>query len=300
MRIWVPGAKGMLGHDVVATLSAAGHEVFGTGREVDITNWSDVSSFSREVKPEWTINCAAYTDVDGAESNQEEAFAVNATGPRLLAQATERDGGWLLHVSTDYVFDGTKEGPYEPDDQPNPLSVYGKSKLEGERAVQQATERHLILRTSWLYGVNGENFVYTMLRAFKRKSEVFVVDDQWGSPTWAAWLAKTIATVVSSPGHSRSERLFHAAGDNSTSWFGLATAVLDLSRELGLLSFGTGALKPIPSGDYPLIARRPQRSALSTRVLARAFSIQTTNWRIQLHGYLQTLTANSARQTDRC
>jgi dTDP-4-dehydrorhamnose reductase len=220
MRLMVTGAGGMLGHDVCAAARRAGHDVWGVAREdVDIVDADAVRVAVGDARPDVVVNCAAWTDVDGAESDEEAATLVNGTGAGHVAAAAAEAGAFLVHVSTDYVFDGSGTSPYTEDEEPGPLSAYGRSKLAGEREVAaRAPESHAIARTSWLFGDHGRNFVETMLRLGRERDEVTVVDDQVGCPTYTAHLARGLLQLAEAPGHG----VFHVVGGGSGSWYDLA------------------------------------------------------------------------------
>ena len=197
--IWLVGSKGMLGAEVEALLKERGMRHVATDRDVDVTKSEAIKRFLSSLgpeQPEWIINCAAYAAVDLAEDESDAAFAVNAAGPLNLAGAAQRAGAALVHISTDYVFSGEKGADYEEDDEPAPVNTYGKSKLEGEIAVRGTVERHFIIRSAWMYGKNGKNFVSTMLRLFQERREVRVVCDQTGNPTYAHDLAQILLMIV--------------------------------------------------------------------------------------------------------
>jgi dTDP-4-dehydrorhamnose reductase len=284
--IWLVGNKGMLGTEVEALLRGGGIPHVATDRETDITDPRVPVAFLKDrglSGLEWIINCAGYTAVDQAEDERERAFALNAEGPRHLAEAARDTGARLLHVSTDYVFNGEKNGDYAEDDPPAPMSVYGKSKLEGEKAVRDTLDRHLILRTAWLYGRNGKNFVDTMLRLFHEKKPVRVVNDQWGNPTFARDLAEAIAAVVTrdKPRYGT----FHFTNEGRTTWFDFALMIYDVALALGLAGPGVD-VRPISTQEYPTKARRPKNSCLSKDRINRELDIFPRNWRDALKSYL--------------
>ena len=220
MRLMVTGAGGMLGQDVCGAARAAGHEVHATDREdVDVTDSDAVRAAVERWTPEVVVNCAAWTDVDGAEAHEEAATRINGAGAGNVAAAAVAVGAFVVQVSTDYVFDGTGTSPYSEDDEPAPLSAYGRSKLAGERAVAgRAPDSHAIARTSWLFGAHGPNFVATMLRLGAERDEVTVVDDQIGSPTYTGHLAEALVKLA----ETRPRGILHLAGRGSCSWYDLA------------------------------------------------------------------------------
>lgn len=246
------GAGGQLGRALPAAL--AGHDVVGLARaELDITDAAAVSAALARHRPELVINAAAYNAVDAAEADRAGAFAVNQAGPRNLAEATSRSGAALLHVSTDYVFDGETGAPYDETSPPLPRSVYGQSKLAGEQAVQAANPRHWIVRTAWLYAAEGANFPLTMLRLGKAGG-VRVVNDQTGSPTYAPHLAAAIARLVETRAPYQT---YHLAGSGAATWYELTVALFE---RMGLAATVT----PVKTSEFPRPAPRPRYSVLVT------------------------------------
>ncbi len=255
MKVMVTGAAGMLGHDVVDALTARGHETIALGREdLDITNGPQVDAAVASIAPDVLVNCAAYTDVDGAESNERRAMEVNDTAAGLVAVAAGTVGAKIVLPSTDYVFDGNKGSPYEETDMPHPLSAYGRSKHAGETSVAVANSRHLIVRTSWLFGVHGKNFIETMLRLAGEQPEVLVVCDQVGSPTYTRHLADAIATLVESEDYG----VHHVTGRGSCSWFEFAQEIFDqVGSETRVMAARTQMLgRPAPRPAYSVLASR--------------------------------------------
>lgn len=271
--ILVVGANGMLGRDL---LSQAGETARGVDiDEIDITSLESTERIVRTLKPEIIINCAAYTDVDGCESNAETAMQVNAEGVAHLAMASREIGARLVHVSTDYVFDGAKGSPYVEDDAPHPLGVYGESKLAGEMNAAFNPD-HLIVRTQWLFGLQGKNFVETMLKLAGEKDEVHVVDDQIGSPTWTVDLAGAMMALVRG-GH---RGIYHAAGSGCCSWNGFAQAIFEESA-LRI------TVKGMTTGELNRPARRPLYSTLDCNKLTRDTGYKLQPWREALSAYLK-------------
>jgi dTDP-4-dehydrorhamnose reductase len=249
MRVLVTGAGGQLGRALGPALR--GHHVIALDRAaLDIADADAVFAAVQSHRPEVVINAAAYNAVDRAETDREAAFLGNAVGPRSLAEATARVGVTLLHVSTDYVFDGEKGAPYDENDLPNPLSVYGQSKLAGEEAVRTTNPRHYVVRTAWVYATRGKNFPLTILELAK-KGPVRVVCDQWGSPTYAPHLAHAIAQLIGTGAFGT----WHLAGAGETSWY-------ELTRELFRLRGVTVAVNPVQTSEFPRPAPRPRRAPL--------------------------------------
>lgn len=253
MRILITGAGGMLGLDVRSAAQSAGHEELALTRaQLDITDAVATAEAVRNARAEAVINCAAWTDVDGAETHAEEAMAVNATGAGNLAAAASAAGAWVVHVSTDYVFNGSKPEPYVESDPVDPTSAYGRSKLEGERAVAAAApDAHTIVRTAWLFGAGGRCFPKTILRAARQRPELTVVSDQVGCPTFTGHLAPALVKLAV----QRIPGILHVAGAGQCSWYELAAAVL--------ASAGVDCpVRPISTEEYPTPARRPANSVL--------------------------------------
>ncbi|HEX6266246.1 MAG TPA: dTDP-4-dehydrorhamnose reductase, partial [Burkholderiales bacterium] len=222
MRILLVGRNGQVGRELAQALAPLGEVNAPSRAQLDLTDADRIAAVVRGASPEVIVNAAAYTAVDRAESEPDAAFSVNASAPRLLAEEAARLGALLVHYSTDYVFDGEKAGPYAEDDTPRPLNVYGASKLAGERAIAAAGCRHLILRTSWVYGPHGSNFMRTILRAARERPELRVVDDQWGAPTSSTALARATARLL--PSHP--EGLYHITAAGKTTWYGFARAIV--------------------------------------------------------------------------
>jgi dTDP-4-dehydrorhamnose reductase len=261
------GRDGQVGRELARSLAPLG-EVHALGRaQLDLADAGRISAVVRAASPVVIVNAAAYTAVDRAESEPELAFAVNATAPGLLAAEAARLGALLVHYSTDYVFDGTKPGAYVEDDPPHPLNVYGSSKLAGERAMAASGCRRLILRTSWVYGPHGSNFMLTMLRAARERPELRVVDDQVGAPTSSLAIARATAQVLRAGG----EGLYHLSAAGKTSWCGFARAIL---AHAGLDT----PVVAIRSEEYPAAARRPRNSLLDNSRLQATFGVALAPW----------------------
>ncbi len=275
MRIILTGADGQLGHDLRRTLDQ--HDLIPfTLDDLDITDFSSVVKKIEEVGPEIVVNCAAYTDVDGCESNKVLAYQVNAGGPQNLAIACEMAGAALLQVSTDFIFDGSKGSPYQEFDLPNPLSVYGLSKLAGEKYVSSLTNRYYIVRTAWLYGQSGNNFVKSILKIAGEKEKLQIVDDQIGSPTFTYDLAERIADIITSKGYG----IYHVVNGGQCSWYDFGKKILEiagLEREV----------EPISSNDLDRPAKRPKYSVLDDLSLRlRGFS-SLRSWEAGLVAYFK-------------
>jgi dTDP-4-dehydrorhamnose reductase len=279
MRILITGGEGQLGTELIAQSRAHGIEVLApTLAQMDLTDPAQVDAFWGPFQPQALINAAAYTAVDRAETEPELAFAVNAAAPAYLAGRCRREGIPLIHISTDYVFDGRKGSPYLEEDPLSPLGVYGRSKAEGESAVRGALDRHLIIRTSWLYSAHGANFVKTVMRLAAERDELRIVDDQFGSPTSAEDLAGALLTIASRTGAGKDFPwgTYHYCGNGVTSWCGLARRVLETLVAQGRMS--SFRLTPITTALYPTPARRPAYSALDCGRIEAAFGINRPPW----------------------
>lgn len=281
MKILVIGNKGMLGQDLMIRLKQSRHVAIGLDiPDIDITKEQEVLSGCVNLAPELIINCAAYTAVDKAEAESDLAFSVNCDGAANLANASKSMDIPLVHISTDYVFDGKSRHPYREDDPVNPLGVYGQSKWEGEQAVRSILASHLIIRTAWLFGVNGHNFVKTMLRLAAEKKEIKVVSDQFGCPTWTGDLADGMKTIVDQIAANTSQinwGTYHFCGKGETTWHRFAQAIVDEGKQRE--HFKVNKIIPITTSDYPTPAARPAWSVLDCRKLEENFQVVPIDWR---------------------
>ncbi len=270
MKVLLTGANGMLGRDMTKLFQQKGFEVTLTDiYNLDITDKNAVISKISEDKPDIVIHCAAYTNVDGAQADKETAFLVNGAGTENLAIATAQKAIPIVYISTDYVFDGTKNSPYVPDDKVAPINVYGDSKLAGEVAVKKHNNKHYICRTSWLYGHQGKNFVETMIQLGTTRDELKVVADQVGCPTWTVDLAKAVLHLIES---KMPYGIFHTCGAGNTSWYGFAKKIFELEKiNVNLL--------PCNTEDFPRPANRPRYSIMDNENLCQ-------DWEKALEGYL--------------
>lgn len=280
MRIIITGAKGQLGSDCMQVLGKQ-NETIALGRnDLDITRRTQVNAVMDRLRPEVIVNCAAHTGVDACETENELARKCNVSGPRHLAESAARWGSLLVHMSTDYVFDGQKPVPdvYVEDDETGPLSVYGKTKLEGERAVRAATADHIIIRTAWLYGIQGHNFLKTMLKLAHADParEIKVVNDQFGSPTWSYRLALQIEKLVEKGGRG----IYHATAKGVCTWFDLAD---DFLNKMNV----PHCLVPCTSDEFPVAATRPKNSILENRRLKEAGINIMAPWQDDLAQYVE-------------
>ncbi len=291
--IWLVGCRGMLGSELGATLTSKGVSWVGSDRDVDITDSRSVAAFACGKSFEWIVNCAAYTKVDGAESEERLATLINVEGPRNLAAVSKQIGARMLHISTDYVFSGGATRPYREDDPVDPLGVYGRTKAEGETAVRETCEHSLILRSAWLYGKYGSNFVYTMLKVMAQKDELGVVDDQFGSPTWTVDLAAAIVKILETPDHRYG--IYHFTDGGETTWFEFAENIYRLGRTLGLLEKEC-AVRALATAQYPTPAKRPRYSVLAKDKILRDFGVTVPPWQESLEAFLQTLSADLRKE----
>ena len=292
MKILLTGKDGQVGWELARALAPLG-EVVAFGRsELDIAVPDQIVSAVRSVRPDVTVNAAAYTAVDRAESDPDAALSLNASAVAILAEEAKRAQALLIHYSTDYVFDGTKETPYVEEDPPRPINAYGRSKLAGERAICSIDGPHLILRTSWVYAPRGRNFFLTVLRLLKEKDELRVVSDQIGAPTSARELAKATAELLRRHGARTlgdARGIYHATAAGSTSWYGFATEITRLERPDSL-----DRIIPIASHEYSTPARRPRNSRLSNEKLLRRFGIALPEWKACLEACHATLAGKNA------
>jgi dTDP-4-dehydrorhamnose reductase len=277
MRLLITGAAGMLGQDVAVAATTAGIETIALGRpELDITDDAAVGEAVARARPDLVVNCAAWTDVDGAESHEPAALAANGAGAGGVARVAAEAGAWTIHVSSDYVFDGTKREPYVESDPPNPASAYARSKLEGERAVARAAPHaHTVVRSSWLFGAGGPCFPATILRLAAERDELAVVDDQIGCPTFTGHLATALIEIAASD--PRPAGTIHVAGGGSCSWYEFARRIVELA-ELDC------EVKPCTTAEMPRPAARPAYSVLGTERDDVVPSLP--DWEVGLERYL--------------
>jgi dTDP-4-dehydrorhamnose reductase len=280
----------MLGSDLLQVLEQHGLVCVGSGREVDITDSAALDAFvALQQEPvAWIINCAAYTAVDRAEDEPDLCRRLNTDGPAILARLAGRIGAALLHFSTDYVFNGKGTTPYREDDPTDPVGVYGLSKRDGEAAILANHHAAYILRTTWLYGRNGSNFVRTMLRLMNERDEITVVNDQRGSPTWTSDLANTAAALIQriDNGKPLDYGIYHYTDEGEITWFEFAEKIYALGKQLGLIS-GDCMVKPCSTAEYPAKAARPAYSVLDKGKIRRALGIDIPQWDEGLKRYLE-------------
>jgi len=279
MKVFITGISGQLGYDVAKVLDTRGIEYRGvSSKELDITDFSAVVAMLSEYRPDVVIHCAAYTKVDKAEDEQCACWKVNADGTKNIAEACRRIGAKLVYISTDYVFPGTGENYYEPDDAVRPLSVYGMTKYAGELAVRSLTEKHFIVRTSWVIGINGNNFVKTMLRLAETHDTLSVVDDQIGSPTFTADLAPLLCDMMETEKYGT----YHATNEGICSWAEFAEAIFNYAGK-------NVTVKHVTTEQYGAKAPRPKNSRLSKDKLTENGFERLPDWKISLKEYISLL-----------
>ena len=299
--ILLTGANGQIGRELSWRLKNIGDVTACDRRRLDLTNASDIRAAVRSVRPDLIVNAAAYTAVDQAETDRATARIVNVEAPAILAEEAKKAGALLIHYSTDYVFDGAKTEPYVETDLPNPLNVYGKTKLEGERAIENSGAAHLIFRSSWVYAREGQNFLLKMLQLATQREELKIVSDQVGAPTWSAEIAKATMRVLDSlydgdatrPAAHPSSGTYHMSSAGWTSWYEFAKAIFEEASDTisapAWVSAATGGaplivrrLVPITTAEFATPARRPSYSVLSNARLAQTFGVHLPEWRTQL------------------
>jgi dTDP-4-dehydrorhamnose reductase len=287
-KILIFGRAGQVGWELLNKLACLGQITSVGTPEVDFSKPDSIRAVLRVAKPAVIVNAAAFTAVDKAETTLDLAWAINAVGPGVIAEEAKKLGSLLVHYSTDYVYDGSKSGPWVETDAPNPLNVYGKTKLAGDEAIAAVGGDYLILRTSWVYGARGSNFLLTMLRLAKERAELRIVDDQKGSPTTSVSIAQATAQVLAQAlaptgdGLAGRSGVYHLTNSGATTWFGFAKAFLSKQAACPRLT-------PISTSEYPLPARRPMNSVLSCEKLAEAFGVRMPAWEQALERVLETL-----------
>jgi len=293
-KILIFGRVGQVGWELRHKLACLGEVSNVDFPEIDFSKPDTVREVIRAAAPTVIVNAAAYTAVDKAEATPEPAYAINATGPALIAEEAKRIGALMVHYSTDYVYDGSKQSPWVETDKPAPLNVYGASKLAGDEAIAAVGGDYLILRTSWVYGARGGNFLLTMLRLAKERPELRIVDDQTGSPTTSECIAQATATILSQvlapSGNGLDGRsgTYHLTNSGETTWFGFAKEFLTKQPVCPTLT-------PIPSSSYPVPAKRPVNSVLSCEKIAKTFGVRMPSWQLALDLVLETLSENTPR-----
>jgi dTDP-4-dehydrorhamnose reductase len=293
--VLVTGADGQVGRALVAEFRDTAELIACNRQTLDLSNPEKIRAKLREVNPDVILNAGAYTAVDRAETEGELAMAINGQAPGVLAEEAARSGALLVHYSTDYAFDGSKNGPWVEDDRTNPLSVYGASKLAGEEAIRSIGDRYLIFRTSWVYAPEGKNFVLTMLRLGSERDSLNVVDDQIGAPTTAAELARATQGIAAGilndnfGPESDWAGTYHMTCGGSISWCGFARAIFERAPEL--LGGKKPTVNPIKTSEYPTPAKRPLNSVLSNEKLQQRFRVRLANWQSALDEVLKAISA---------
>lgn len=293
MKILLTGCNGQVGWELARTLLPLGEVVALNREQADFSDLEKLRATVKSIQPDVMVNAAAYTAVDKAETERDLAFLINAQAVEVLAQEAKSLNALLIHYSTDYVFDGTKNVPYLEKDKTNPLNVYGESKLAGEQAIQASGADYLILRTTWVFAARGQNFVKSMLRLAAEREELNIVADQIGAPTWARLIAETTAHSLK---HAQQERgtktfisgIYNLTSAGETSWHGFAEKIIELAR-LQNYEFKNRVINPIPTSAYPLPAKRPANSRLSTERLTQRFGLIIPTWEETLKLCLEEL-----------
>ena len=295
MNILITGSHGQLGCELVKQAGLLNYNILGLDLpHFNITDYKQVKNSLEGFHPSLIINAAAYTKVDQAETETELAFAVNKNGTANLAEICAQADIPLIHISTDFVFNGKKGAPYTETDPVSPINVYGKSKAEGERQIRSILKKHIILRTSWLYGAYGLNFVKTMLNLAKKEVSIKVVADQYGSPTSATDLAEAVLTIASSF-RNRAQTdwgTYHYAGLGVTTWYGFAKSIFETARKYD--SMGIINLEPVTTSGYPVKARRPAFSALDCSLITKNFNIKPKPWNTSLQKVIDSILSDTA------
>lgn len=303
MRILLTGTSGQLGNALLPRLPATAHVYAPQRAELDMGNATQLRQCITDFKPDLIINPAAYTAVDLAESEVEKTHAINALAPAIMAEEARKLGAGLIHYSTDYVFAGDKADAggnwqaYVETDATGPLNVYGKTKLAGEQAIIASGCAHLILRTSWVYSNFGKNFFLTMLKLARERDQLRVVNDQWGTPNSADWLAASTCEILTQLQQSHDQSawwqefggVYHLSAAGVTNWFAFATAIIELADRQNKLGKAAPQISGIPASEYPVPARRPHNSLLCTVKLQAAFGLPIPDWRVTLNACMQSV-----------
>lgn len=294
-KILLLGKDGQVGWELQRALAPLGEVVAVDVEDCDLTDTSAIVSLVEKVKPDLIVNPAAYTAVDKAEAESEIAYAINATAPKVLAAQANLLHIPIIHYSTDYIFDGTKDGVYVEDDPANPKSIYGKTKWQGEKNVRAMCSQHVILRTSWVFGAHGGNFLKTILKLAQERDELKIIADQFGAPTSARLLADSTAEIAKqllSGDAIQKAGTYHLVASGETTWHGYATKVVELTNQLGVKTkIQIKDIKPIPTEAYPLPAPRPKNSRLSIDKIKAAFGIEIPDWSFDVEQVLKQVIA---------
>lgn len=285
--ILITGKSGQVGWELQRTMMGLGVVVAIDVQSMDLSDPDSIIKTLRKVKPNIIINAAAYTTVDQAEEQTGLAMKINGIAPGILAEEAKRQGALLVHYSTDYVFNGTKQTAYLETDQPCPLNVYGTSKLAGEKAIQDAGGEHLMLRTSWVYAARGRNFLLTMLNLMKERESLRIIDDQQGTPTWARLIAETSAHVIRQSLNERRQdafqsRIYHLTASGATSWYGFAKTIAEIRRQQIKQDLKIHNIEAIRTEAYPTPAKRPMNSQLNIDRLEQHYGLKMPPWDVAL------------------
>ena len=282
--IWLIGNKGMLGSEVESILKLKNLEYFATDMDCDITDKEALYKAAADIKIDWIVNCSAYTAVDAAEDNKELAFKVNSAGPGNIAEIANIKKAVLIHISTDYVFNGSMKEPYKENDPIDPQGVYGASKAAGEQLITEKIKKFFIIRTAWLYGKNGNNFVKTMLKLFKDKDSIDVVNDQFGSPTYAPDLAEAVMGFINQ--ESENYGIYNYSNEGTISWFDFAKEIYNQGKTTEILNSSCN-IQAVSSDKFPTKAKRPVNSVLSKEKIKKELNISVPLWKDSLKNYLR-------------
>ncbi|MBN2522449.1 MAG: dTDP-4-dehydrorhamnose reductase [Bacteroidales bacterium] len=288
--IWIIGSKGMLGRQLAMDCKQSGTSFIATDMDVDITDRQELLAFSQDKGISVIINCSAYTAVDKAEEEEDKAFAVNAFGVENIGKTATAIGAKVIHVSTDYVFPGTENRELEEDDPTGPVSVYGRSKLEGERLLAASCAKSIIVRTAWLYGRYGKNFVYTMVNAMNVREEIKVVHDQVGSPTNAVDLSAALIAICQKVDGAQGTEywgVYHYSGGGQCTWYEFAKEIYRLGRNSGVITSDC-TITPCTTNDYPTPAARPAYSLLSKTKMMNTFGVSVLEWKQSLISFFKS------------
>ncbi|MDJ0732406.1 MAG: dTDP-4-dehydrorhamnose reductase [Crocosphaera sp.] len=286
-KILLTGSDGQVGQDLQQTLIKIGEVIATNRQQLDLTSQNNIRKVIQETQPDIIVNSAAYTAVDKAESEADLAFAINGIAPAIIAEEAQKIGAFLLHISTDYVFDGKKNTPYLETDVTHALGVYGQTKLAGEQGIEKNGDRYVILRTAWVYGTKGKgNFVKTMLRLGQQKEQLGIVTDQIGSPTWSYDIANTITQILTNLNLADTREIYHFTNSGVASWYDLAMAVFEEGKNLGF-PLTIKQVNPITTEEYPTPAKRPHYSVLSGKKTANLLGYNAPYWRDSLKEMLK-------------
>ena len=281
--VWLIGKNGMLGKELAETFEKNAISYVGTDIDCDITDINALRNFSKDKNLKWVVNCSAYTNVDKSEDEEDTAYRINASGPENIAIVAEETGAKMIHLSTDYVFNGKGDSPYKESDPKNPLGAYGRTKAAGEDLSSAKSSRLFIIRTAWLYGKYGNNFVHTMLRLFTEKDSLNVVSDQKGTPTWAGTLASLTTEIIKKD--SSDYGIYHCTDGGETNWYEFACKIQEKAFDLKLINHKI-PINPVSSAEYPTKTERPKYSVLSKDKIRAVFDFTPQSWENALEGFL--------------